>query len=67
MTENENLEIQFELLDLDIRLEYIQVKLAEEEISEEMRKRYLLEFDRLKHKYKFLQDQLTNEYVRRIR
>ena len=66
MTENENLEIQFELMDLDIRLEYIQVKLAEE-TNEEMRKKCLLEFDRLKRKYKYLQDQLTNEYVRRIR
>lgn len=66
MTEEENLELQYDLMDINMRMDFIQAMLCEE-ITENQRKLYYQEFHRLEKKYNYLQDQLTNEYVRRIR
>ena len=66
MTEDENLEIQYEMMDINMRLDFIQVRLCDD-ISENDRKKYYQEFHRLERKYKNLQSQLTSDFVRRIK
>ena len=67
MTEQENYKLQYKLMGINARMEYITLKLYDEDLSETMKEKYMKEFNKLKQLYDTLNKQLLDEYIKKMK
>lgn len=67
MTEQENYKLQYKLMGINARMEYITLKLYDEDLSETMKEKYMKEYNKLKLLYDTLNKQLLDEYIKKIK
>lgn len=67
MTEQENYKLQYKLMGINARMEYITLKLYDEDLSETMKDKYMKEFNKLKLLYDTLNKQLLDEYIKKMK
>ena len=67
MTEQENYKLQYKLMGINARMEYITLKLYDEDLSETMKEKYMKEFNKLKLLYDTSNKQLLDEYIKKMK